>query len=53
LADYERVARYSIAILKSTIEMAGCKSLMASVLAIDSIITRGLRAGAEDENRRV
>jgi hypothetical protein len=41
-----RFARYSIAILKSTIEMAVCKSLMAPVLAIDSI-TRGLRAGAE------
>ncbi len=46
-------ARDSIAILKSTIEMAVCKSLMAPVLAIDSSITRGLRAGAEDEDRRV
>ena len=30
---------------KPTIEMAACKSLMAHVLAIDSSITRGLRAG--------
>jgi hypothetical protein len=29
------------------------KSLMAPVLAIDSSITRGLRDGAEDEDRRV
>jgi hypothetical protein len=48
-----RLARYLIAILKSTIEMAMCKSLMAPVLAFDSSITRGLRAGAEDEDRRV
>jgi hypothetical protein len=48
-----RIARYSIAILKSTIEMAVCKSLMAPVLAIDSSITRGLRGGAEDEDHRV
>jgi hypothetical protein len=34
-------------------EMAVCKSLMAPVLAIDRSITRGLRAGAEDEDRRV
>lgn len=53
LPDHGRVARYSIAILKSTVEMAVCKSLMAPVLAIDSSITRGLRAGAEDEDRRV
>jgi hypothetical protein len=47
-----RFARYSIAILKSTIEMAVGKSLMAPVLAIASSITRGLRAGAEDEDCR-
>jgi hypothetical protein len=46
-------APYSIAILKFRIEMAVCKSLKAPVQAIDSGITRGLRAGAEDEDRRV
>ena len=48
-----RFASYSIAILKSTIEVAACKSLTAPVPAIGSSITRGLRAGAEDEDRRV
>jgi hypothetical protein len=42
-----------MAILKSTIEMAVSKSLMAPVLAIDRSVTRGLRAGAEDEDRRI
>jgi hypothetical protein len=37
-----RFASYSIVILNSTIEMAVCNR-----------ITRGLRAGAEEENRRV
>jgi hypothetical protein len=32
--------------------MAVRKSLMAPVLAIDSSIIRGLRAGAENEDRR-
>jgi hypothetical protein len=33
--------------------MAVCKSLMAPLLAIDGSITRGLRAGVENEDRRV
>ena len=48
-----RFASYSIAILKSTIEMSAWKIIMVPVLAIDSRIARGLRAGAEDEDRRV
>ena len=51
MADDFRFARNSMAILKSTIEMAHSQSFMAPVLAIDSSITRGLRAGAEDEDR--
>jgi pimeloyl-ACP methyl ester carboxylesterase len=42
-----------MAILKSTIEMAVSKSPMAPVLAIDRSVTRRLRGGAEDEDRRV
>jgi hypothetical protein len=53
MADDFRFARNSMAILKSTIEMAESKSLMAPVLAIDRRVTRGRRAGAKDEDRRV
>lgn len=52
-ADDFRFARNSMAILKSTIEMAESKSLMAPVLAIDRRVTRGRRAGVEDEDGRV
>jgi len=48
-----RLAHYSIVVLNSTIERAVCKSLMAPVLAIESSITRGLRAGDQDEDRRI
>jgi hypothetical protein len=34
-------------------EMAASNSPVAPVLAVDSSITRGLRAGAEDDNPRV
>jgi hypothetical protein len=44
-----RVARWSIAILKSTMEMVG-KNLVAPALAIDRSVTRGLRVGAGDHH---
>jgi hypothetical protein len=53
MADDFRFAPNSMAILRSTIEMAESKSLMAPVLAIDMCVARGGRAGAEDEDRRV
>ena len=53
MADDFRFARNSMAILKSTIEMAESKSLMAPALAIDRRVTRRRRAGAEGEDRRV
>jgi hypothetical protein len=53
MADDFRFAPNSMAILRSTIEMAESKSLMAPVLAIDRRVARGGRAGAEDEDRRV
>ena len=53
MADDFRFARNSMAILKSTIEMAESKALMAPVLAVGRRGTRGRRAGVEDEDRRV
>jgi hypothetical protein len=53
MADDFRFARNSMKILKSTIEMAESKNLVAPVLAIDGRVTHGRRAGAKDEDRRL